>query len=89
MAASKWGRTLLVANPLAHSGEGAEAADALEQSIAALSKAKDIGEESAMIRDDLLGKMAALRKVCDEAEPLTAKKYWPYPTYADLLFGVK
>ncbi len=66
-----------------------EAADALEQSIAALAGAKDIGEESAMIRDDLLDKMAALRKVCDEAEPLTAKKYWPYPSYADLLFGVK
>ena len=34
MAASKWGRTLLVANPLAHSGEGAEAADALDSALA-------------------------------------------------------
>ena len=24
----------------------------------------------------------------DEAETLTAKKFWPFPTYGDLLFGV-
>ena len=26
---------------------------------------------------------------CDQAEAVTAKSYWPFPTYADLLFGVK
>ncbi|MBQ6164959.1 MAG: glutamine synthetase III [Clostridia bacterium] len=66
-----------------------EGTDELEKAIAALKDAKDIGEESAMIRDTLLEKMAVLRRACDEAEPLTAKSYWPYPTYADLLFGVK
>ena len=25
----------------------------------------------------------------EKAETLTAKSYWPFPTYADLLFGVK
>lgn len=33
--------------------------------------------------------MAELRVVCDEAEMLTAEKYWPFPTYEKLLFGVK
>jgi glutamine synthetase len=33
--------------------------------------------------------MAELRVVCDEAETVTAEKYWPFPTYSDLLFGVK
>ena len=33
--------------------------------------------------------MSELRVPCDEAERLTAKSYWPFPTYADLLFGVK
>ena len=32
--------------------------------------------------------MNALRKVADEMETLTAKKYWPFPTYDDLLFSV-
>ncbi len=32
--------------------------------------------------------MEKLREVADELEPLTAKKYWPYPSYSDLLFGV-
>jgi glutamine synthetase len=30
-----------------------------------------------------------LRVVCDEAELVCARKYWPFPTYGDLLFGVK
>ena len=46
-------------------------------------------EESAFIRDELIPCMGELRVPCDEAELLTAKPYWPFPTYADLLFGVK
>ena len=42
-----------------------------------------------MIRDVILQKMAELRVVCDEAETVTAEKYWPFPTYGELLFGVK
>ena len=42
-----------------------------------------------MIRDEILGKMAELRVACDEAETMTAKEYWPFPTYGDLLFGVR
>jgi glutamine synthetase len=60
----------------------------LEEAIAKLSDAKDIFEESAMIRDSVLVKMGELRAACDEAETLTAKSYWPFPTYSDLLFGV-
>jgi len=48
-----------------------------------------IGAESIMIRDTVLGLMGELRVACDEAETLTAKTYWPMPTCADLLFGVK
>ena len=42
-----------------------------------------------VIRDVILQKMAELRVVCDEAETYTAAKYWPFPTYGDLLFGVR
>ena len=55
----------------------------------ALHKAEDITAESYMIRDTVLAKMSELRLPCDEAETLTAKKYWPFPTYGDLLFGVR
>ena len=61
----------------------------LETAIISLDNSEDIGAESVMIRDTVLGLMGELRVACDEAETLTAKTYWPMPTYADLLFGVK
>ena len=61
----------------------------LEKAVSAISGAKDIVEESAMIRDTVLPVMSELRAPCDKAEQLTARSYWPYPTYADLLFGVR
>ena len=63
-------------------------ADALEEAVAGLDDAKDMISESALIRDNVLSKMSELRSDCDEAEKLTAKSYWPFPDYADLLFGV-
>ena len=61
----------------------------LESSVIALHDCSGVEEESAAIRDDVLQKMCALRLACDEAETLTEKKYWPYPTYADILFSVR
>ncbi len=49
----------------------------------------DVTDAACFIRDDILEKMAELRSYCDKAETLTAKKYWPFPTYSDLMFGVK
>ena len=67
----------------------AEKADELENALVALHKAESIGEEANAIRDSVLVRMGELRVTCDEAERITAKKYWPFPTYGDLLFGVK
>ncbi len=61
----------------------------LQDEVIALHNAKDVIEESAMIRDKVLPKMSELRVACDEAETLTAKDYWPFPTYADILFSVR
>ena len=58
----------------------------LEEQIAV--RAEEL-EDAVMIRDIILSKMCELRVACDEAETMTAKKYWPFPTYSDLLFGVK
>lgn len=39
-------------------------------------------------RDEVITAMNALRAAADEMEINTAKKYWPFPTYGDLLFSV-
>ena len=64
-------------------------AEELENAVISLSDVDDIGAQANAIRDTVLVKMSELRVACDEAETLTAKKYWPFPTYGDLLFGVK
>ncbi|MBQ3868642.1 MAG: glutamine synthetase type III, partial [Clostridia bacterium] len=61
----------------------------LQDAVIALHDAGDIISESAMIRDNVLPKMCELRLSCDEAETVTDKKYWPMPTYADILFSVR
>ena len=61
----------------------------LQSAVIALHDCDGVVSESEAIRDDVLQKMCALRLACDEAETLTEKKYWPYPTYADILFSVR
>ena len=69
--------------------ELAEKTDELESAVLELKNAENVKEESFAIRDTILGKMAALRAVADEAETQTSSDYWPFPTYGELLFGVK
>ena len=61
----------------------------LESLVAGLKKSADVEEESCAIRDKILPKMEELRAIADEAETLTSGKCWPFPTYGELLFGVK
>ena len=63
--------------------------DDLDKAVMKLSDAADVEEESYMIRDEILPKMNAIRVSCDEAEVVTAEKFWPFPTYGELLFGVR
>lgn len=63
--------------------------DALDSALVKLSAFDDTIKESEYIRDEILAKMGQLRVVCDEAETLTGSEYWPFPTYSDLLFGVR
>lgn len=67
----------------------AKAAGELEAVRKRAGEAKDVGSKSERIRDEVLAAMEKLRGFCDEAETLTAKSFWPYPAYGDLLFGVK
>ncbi|MCR5755032.1 MAG: glutamine synthetase III [Acetatifactor sp.] len=61
----------------------------LENAMVDLCKTEDIIAQANAIRDIVLVSMGELRLVCDEAETVTAKKYWPYPSYGDLLFSVR
>ena len=65
------------------------ATEALDSTLVRLKAVTDVTDAAYVIRDVVLQKMAELRVVCDEAETLTAAKYWPFPTYGDLLFGVR
>ena len=65
------------------------AAGELEAALDGYHKIDDVTEAACAIRDTVIPKMAALRAPCDEAETCTASQYWPFPTYSDLLFGVK
>ncbi|MBR6353406.1 MAG: glutamine synthetase type III, partial [Oscillospiraceae bacterium] len=61
--------------------------EALESTLASLSTIEDIPLLAEGIRDLLLPKMAELRASADEAECLTAREFWPFPTYGEILFG--
>ncbi|MBQ3636807.1 MAG: glutamine synthetase III [Clostridia bacterium] len=70
-------------------GQIAEKTKKLGDCLAAMESVADAKKLADAARDTLLPAMEDLRKSCDEAESVTAEKYWPYPTYAALLFGVE
>ena len=61
----------------------------LQDALLTLHGAKDVIAESELVRDNVLPGMCELRLACDEAETMTAKEYWPFPTYEDILFSVR
>ena len=63
--------------------------DALEKLVGKIHAVSDVTKCAQKIRDELIPAMDVLRKAADGAEQVTAAKYWPFPTYGDLLFGVK
>ena len=57
----------------------------VEKKASAMERGK---EQAFCYHDEVMVAMTALRKPADELEKLVDKKYWPFPTYADLLFEV-
>ncbi len=62
---------------------------ALSEELSRVSDIVDTLELSEYYRDTIITRMQSLRAVVDEAETLTSKEYWPYPSYGDMLFSVK
>ena len=63
---------------------------ALEKTLLDLIPMKcDELERAKYYRTQVFGAMTELRIVADEIETIMDRKYYPYPNYGDLLFGVR
>ncbi len=66
-----------------------DATAAIEDAIANSAEFKgNIMGMSLYYKENVFAAMNNARAIVDELEVNTARKYWPYPTYSDLLFGV-
>lgn len=60
----------------------------LEKIILDTQKITDETERATAFKDNVLPAMSDLRVTADELESITPERYWPFPTYDNLLFGV-
>ena len=68
--------------------ELSEAIDGLHSAIINESHSADALTQASYQRDVIIPAMNAVRAVADDMETMVDKTYWPFPTYADLLFNV-
>ena len=61
----------------------------LEEDLLAGKSITAAPELAAYYRDTILPDMTALRIPADEMEMIASKEAWPYPSYGELLFGVR
>ena len=77
---------------LAKTSEGADALyDAIENLETAREKASAAGEyfvKAGAFKEYVIPAMENVRKIADELETVVGKKFWPVPTYAEMLFKV-
>ena len=78
----------LVAQLDALSGDLLDACQAMSRALEA-APAADAGIDAARYyRDQVASRLEEMRSIIDRMEPLVGADYWPYPTYADILFSV-
>ncbi len=61
----------------------------LEKALIDAKEHSDVTELAVYYKDHVIPAMNDMRIAADELETITAKAYWPYPSYGDLLFSVK
>ena len=66
-----------------------KAADALDEELAQAADIAGCEELSNFCRDKIFATMSELRIYVDEMETITSGKFWPYPTYGEMLFSVR
>ncbi len=60
----------------------------ISSQLTTLNKLDDMMSKAKYIRDTLVPTMEEARKIADSMESRVSEKYWPFPTYSDLLFSV-
>ncbi len=60
----------------------------LEESVADDKKIDDVLAKAKYYRNTVFAQMEDTRATADEIETLVGEKYWPYPTYGEMLFSV-
>jgi glutamine synthetase len=61
----------------------------LEQAVAETAAIHDVTTQGTCYRDKVIPVMKTLREDIDRLEMLVDARYWPMPTYGDLLFGIQ
>ena len=60
----------------------------IEKLLAEAKAVADTSKQAKFFAERVLPVMEEMRAYADDMEGYTAKKYWPFPTYADILFSV-
>lgn len=63
--------------------------ETLEAKVNEAKDIKDVAKQALFYGEEVVGAMNELRAVGDEMEVSTAADYWPYPSYGELLYGVR
>ncbi|MFI3205883.1 MAG: glutamine synthetase III [Clostridia bacterium] len=63
--------------------------EALELIVITTSEIEEAHENAIAYHENVVSAMSELRLDVDELETLVGKKYWPMPSYADILYSVK
>jgi len=61
----------------------------LEEAVSKAERFRNVTDKAFAYKETVCTGMQSLREFCDRAETCTASAYWPFPTYDDLLFGVR
>jgi len=61
---------------------------ALEDILLKAKAGQDNLDHAVFFKDTVLSAMSALRFIVDELETITARKHWPLPSYAELLYSI-
>ena len=66
-----------------------EKTEKLEEVKIATTKIKEIDKQALSCRKKLFTAMEELREDVDAMETITSSKYWPYPSYGEILFSIR
>ncbi len=60
----------------------------LESKVIEVKNISDALETAKFYRNEVFAAMQSLRGVADELETMVSEKFWPFPTYSELLFNI-